>query len=120
MKKSYQMNIVDYIAIILVVVVVLGFCWATYTCKNTANRFPVYYGNNDYCFVQCNVDAGRSTEMYFGVMTTEDYNHWVNGDRGTVFVLEPDGSNLGFRLNINSITSIVNNGSTPDWLPLNY
>lgn len=117
MKKDYT---VAYVAIALALVIVLGFCWAIHTCRNTANRFPVYYGNNDYYFVQCNVDIGRSTKMYFGVMTTEDYNHWANGDRGTVFVLEPDGSNVGFRLNINSIITIVNNGSTPDWLPLNY
>lgn len=58
--------------------------------------------------------------FYAGSISNEDYQRWLNGDSGTIFVHLARNPNRGYVLNITSITTISNYGRKPDWLPMNF
>lgn len=103
---------------LLILIVMIGLVGLIYICSHNEN-LP-YYGSEDYTFVMCVVGSGRSESFYCGTISNIDYQRWEVGERGTILVHHPKISNRGYRLNLESITRIVNYGSTPEWLPLNY
>lgn len=69
--------------------------------------------DEDYCFVVVYVGSGKSQDVYDGTMSIEDYERWVDGDNGTVFIYTDNKAKYGYRINISSITHISNYGNTP-------
>jgi hypothetical protein len=113
MKKSTK--IIITIACILFGIVIGG---AISHCAHNENK--VHYGDDNYIFVMCVIGSGRSEEEYFGTIAKKDYQKWLNGDNGTIFVYHSHEENRGWNLSVGAITSIVNYGTSPKWLPLNF
>ena len=80
----------------------------------------INYGNDDYTFVLVSVGSGRSETFYEGTISQTDYQKWVNGEPGTIFIYSTHLENRGNRVNIASITHITNYGTSPKWLPGNF
>jgi hypothetical protein len=53
-------------------------------------------------------------------MTLDDYQKWLDGENGTVFVYSTTKENTGWRINLDTVTTICNYGSNPDFLPMNF
>ncbi len=112
-----------YIKIILIItilcVVFIGLVYGViYKCSHNENY--LYYGNDEYRFVSVYVGSGRSTTLYCGVIKFDDYEKWLNGEAGTIFIYSTTKENYGNRVNISAITNIVNYGSLPKFLPMNF
>ena len=80
----------------------------------------INYGNEEYRFVLVSVGSGRSEELYAGTIKTEDYEKWVNGETGTIFVYSTRHHGRGWRVNLAHVTHISNYGSAPSFLPTNF
>lgn len=80
----------------------------------------VHYGDEEYIFVIVSIGSGRSNSIDAGTIKVSDYQKWLNGKSGTIFLYSTIRENMGRRINISSIISITNYGSTPDYLPLNF
>ena len=121
MNKKYVVRDLKYVVSILIIfllIVCLLIGLLTYKCTHNENY--LYYGNDDYCFVTIQVGSGRSSDIYGGVITTDDYKRWLDGKEGTIFVNSVINKNYGITVNIANITTIDNKGSKPKWLPLNF
>ena len=121
MNKKYVVRDLKYVVSIFVIallIVCLLIGLLTYKCTHNENY--LYYGNDDYCFVTIQVGSGRSSDIYDGVITTNDYKRWLDGKEGTIFVNSVTNKNYGITVSIANITTIDNKGSKPKWLPLNF
>ena len=121
MNKKYVVRDLKYVVSILIIfllIVCLLIGLLTYKCTHNENY--LYYGNDDYCFVTIQVGSGRSSDIYDGVITTNDYKRWLDGKEGTIFVNSVTNKNYGITVSIANITTIDNKGSKPKWLPLNF
>lgn len=106
------------VIIIFLLILLLFFGIGLYRCNNPENF--INYGDDNYCFVLVFVDSGRYEKIYAGTVTKTDYQKWVNGDTGTIFLHSTYLENRGWRLNISRITSMSNYGSAPNFLPMNF
>lgn len=108
--------------LITIIIILLFFICCLYgiAYKCSHNENYLYYGNDEYCFVIVKVGSGRSQDLYYGVITTDDYDKWCNGDDGTIFVYNIKSECSGNRIRVDKITSIKNLGSKPEWLPMNF
>ena len=104
----------------ILIILIFALCFGLLIYKCSHNEDLINYGNDDYYFVGVQVDCGRSGLSYYGTITKTDYDKWLNGESGTVFIHSAKMDNYGWRVNTYSIASISNHGSTPDWLPLNF
>ena len=121
MNKKYVVRNLKYVVSIFVIallIVCLLIGLLTYKCTHNENY--LYYGNDDYCFVTIKVGSGRSSDIYEGVITVDDYKRWLDGKEGTIFVNSVTNKNYGITVSIANITTIDNKGSKPKWLPLNF
>lgn len=121
MDRKYVIRDFIYVVstIIVFLLIVIGLIvLATYKCTHNENY--LYYGDNNYRIVTVKVGAGRSSELYDGAITVEDYGRWINGEEGTIFVNSVKKKGFGIAVNISNITTINNYGSKPKWLPLNF
>ena len=121
MNKKYVVRDLKYVVSIFVIfllIVCLLIGLLTYKCTHNENY--LYYGNDDYCFVTIQVGSGRSSDIYEGVITVDDYKRWLDGKEGTIFVNSVINKNYGITVSIANITTIDNKGSKPKWLPLNF
>lgn len=121
MNKKYVVRDLKYVVsifIIALLIVCLLIGLLTYKCTHNENY--LYYGNDNYCFVTIQVGYGRSSDIYDGVITVDDYKRWLDGKEGTIFVNSVINKNYGITVSIANITTIDNKGSKPKWLPLNF
>ena len=121
MNKKYVVRDLKYVVgifVIFLLIVCLLIGLLTYKCTHNENY--LYYGNDDYCFVTIQVGSGRSSDIYEGVITVDDYKRWLDGKEGTIFVNSVTNKNYGITVSIANITTIDNKGSKPKWLPLNF
>lgn len=121
MNKKYVVRDLKYVVSIFVIfllIVCLLIGLLTYKCTHNENY--LYYGNDNYCFVTIQVGSGRSSDIYEGVITVDDYKRWLDGKEGTIFVNSVTNKNYGITVSIANITTIDNKGSKPKWLPLNF
>lgn len=118
MRSFLQRNWFKIVICILALMVVSVFGYTTYKCSST-NKLP-YYGSSEYTFAICTTGSGRTEHFYCGVISNDNYQRWINGDSGTIFIHLATDPDRGWRVNINSITTINNYGSTPDWLPMSF
>ena len=121
MNKKYVVRDLKYVVSILIIallIVCLLIGLLTYKCTHNENY--LYYGNDNYCFVTIQVGSGRSSDIYEGVITVDDYKRWLDGKEGTIFVNSVTNKNYGITVSIANITTIDNKGSKPKWLPLNF
>lgn len=121
MNKKYVVRNLKYVVSIFVIallIVCLLIGLLTYKCTHNENY--LYYGNDDYCFVTIQVGSGRSSDIYEGVITVDDYKRWLDGKEGTIFVNSVTNKNYGITVSIANITTIDNKGSKPKWLLLNF
>ena len=121
MNKKYVVRNLKYVVSIFVIallIVCLLIGLLTYKCTHNENY--LYYGNDNYCFVTIQVGSGRSSDIYEGVITVDDYKRWLDGKEGTIFVNSVINKNCGITVSIANITTIDNKGSKPKWLPLNF
>ena len=121
MNKKYVVRDLKYVVsifIIALLIVCLLIGLLTYICTHNENY--LYYGNDNYCFVTIQVGSGRSSDIYDGVITVDDYKRWLDGKEGTIFVNSVTNKNYGITVSIANITTIDNKGSKPKWLPLNF
>ena len=121
MNKKYVVRDLKYVVSILIIfllIVCLLIGLLTYKCTHNENY--LYYGNDNYCFVTIQVGSGRSSDIYYGVITVDDYKRWLDGKEGTIFVNSVTNKNYGITVSIANITTIDNKGSKPKWLPLNF
>ena len=121
MNKKYVVRNLKYVVSIFVIallIVCLLIGLLTYKCTHNENY--LYYGNDDYCFVTIKVGSGRSSDIYEGVITVDDYKRWLDGKEGTIFINSVTNKNYGITVSIANITTIDNKGSKPKWLPLNF
>ena len=107
---------IPIIVLLLIPAVLLGIGF--YRCFNPENM--VNYGNEEYIFVIVSIGSGRSNNIDAGTIKVSDYQKWLNGESGTIFLYSTIRENMGRRINISSIVSITNYGSKPRWLPLNF
>lgn len=114
--KEYKAGFLFFTIMISVVVgVEFG---TTYLCKHPEKRNISYYGDENYYICIVIAGSGRSTSSYYGAVSKNDYNKWVNGENGTIFVVNSHNKDRGWRLNIDSITTI--SVCDNDWIPLNF
>ena len=121
MNKKYVVRDLKYVVgifVIFLLIVCLLIGLLTYKCTHNENY--LYYGNDNYCFVTIQVGSGRSSDIYYGVITVDDYKRWLDGKEGTIFVNSVTNKNYGITVSIANITTIDNKGSKPKWLPLNF
>ena len=121
MNKKYVVRDLKYVVSILIIfllIVCLLIGLLTYKCTHNENY--LYYGNDNYCFVTIQVGSGRSSDIYNGVITVDDYKRWIDSKEGTIFVNSVINKNYGITVSIANITTIDNKGSKPKWLPLNF
>lgn len=113
-------EIISYyrVIIIFLLIILLFFGVGLYKCNNPEDF--VNYGDDNYCFVLVYVDSGRHENIYAGTVTRTDYQKWINGDNGTIFLYSTYPKDRGWRLNISQITSMNNYGSCPTYLPMNF
>ena len=114
MNKKYVVRDLKYVVSIFVIfllIVCLLIGLLTYKCTHNENY--LYYGNDDYCFVTIQVGSGRSSDIYEGVITVDDYKRWLDGKEGTIFVNSVINKNHGITVSIANITTIDNKGSKP-------
>lgn len=107
-----------YKTIICLLIVALIFATITFKCSH--NEDLIHYGDNNYYFVSVKTNSGRNDCWYYGTIQKSDYQKWVNGDPGTIFIYSTRHECMGYRVNIASITTIFNKGSAPNWLPMNF
>ena len=89
------------------------FTVAFFDGKNIKNS--AYYGNEEYIFCEVHVDYGRQGRLYSGALKVDEYDRWLNGDDGTIFLHSAYSENLGWYINISSITTISNRGCAPEF-----
>lgn len=121
MNKKYVVRDLKYVVgifVIFLLIVCLLIGLLTYKCTHNENY--LYYGNDNYCFVTIQIGSGRSSDIYYGVITVDDYKRWLDGKEGTIFVNSVTNKNYGITVSIANITTIDNKGSKPKWLPLNF
>ncbi len=121
MNKKYVVRDLKYVVSILIIallIICLLIGLLTYKCTHNENY--LYYGNDNYCFVTIQVGSGRSSDIYDGAITVDDYKRWLDGKEGTIFVNSVINKNYGITVSIVNITTIDNKGSKPKWLPLNF
>lgn len=121
MNKKYVVRDLKYVVgifVIFLLIVCLLIGLLTYKCTHNENY--LYYGDDNYCFVTIQVGSGRSSDIYDGVITVDDYKRWLDGEEGTIFVNSVTNKNYGITVSIANITTIDNKGSKPKWLPLNF
>lgn len=104
--------------VITVLVIALIFGAIVWRCSHNENT--PYYGNEDYYFVTAYVDSGRSSRPYCGVVLRTDYQKWLGGCEGTIFIYSTTHEGYGNRVNISRIVTMSNHGSYPEWLPMNF
>ena len=119
-KKNVVREFIFGVSTIIISLIIVGVLIGLATYKCTHNENYLYYGNDDYCFVTIQVGSGRSSDIYEGVITVDDYKRWLDGKEGTIFVNSVTNKNYGITVNIANITTIDNKGSKPKWLPLNF
>lgn len=107
-----------YYTIIILCMALFLYSGLEYLCRHPETRHISYYGNDDYYMVNVSVNRGRFGESYSGALKKDEYEKWVNGDPGTIWIVSARNKNQGWRLNINTITKIkiYDDG----WLPLNF
>ena len=121
MNKKYVVRDLKYVvSIFIIALLIICLLIGLLTYKCTHNENYLYYGNDNYCFVTIQVSSGRSSDIYNGVITTDDYKRWLDGKEGTIFVNSVTNKNYGITVSIANITTIDNKGSKPKWLPLNF
>lgn len=81
--------------------------------NQVSGRNNVHYKDNDYCFVHVEIDNGSQHKDFSGTMSVNDYEKWVDGKNGTVFIYTDNKAKYGERLNVSKIVSISNYGNTP-------
>ena len=121
MNKKYVVRDLKYVVgifVIFLLIVCLLIGLLTYKCTHNENY--LYYGNKNYYIVTARVGSGRSEEPYDGAISVEDYERWVNGEKGTIYINSVRYKDCGNTLNISNITTINNYSSKPKWLPLNF
>ena len=114
MNKKYVVRNLKYVVSIFVMallIVCLLIGLLTYKCTHNENYLS--YGTDDYCFVTIQVGSGRSSDIYEGVITVDDYKRWLDGKEGTIFVNSVTNKNYGITVSIANITTIDNKGSKP-------
>ena len=119
-KKYVVRNLKNVVSIFVMALLIVCLLIGLLTYKCTHNENYLYYGNDDYCFVTIQVGSGRSSDIYEGVITVDDYKRWLDGKEGTIFVNSVINKNYGITVSIANITTIDNKGSKPKWLPLNF
>lgn len=102
----------------LMIVFVIACCILAYKCTCTDSLD--HFGDDSYLFVGVQTNAGRRGITYYGSISVDDYQKWVEGQQGTVFVYNVAMDGYGHRINLSSIVSMNNFGNQPDWLPLNF
>lgn len=106
MKEDVADKMVIISILVLIVVILMNII-------NSSGIYNVHYKDDNYCFVLVYTGSGKSQNTYSGTMSCEDYERWVNGDNGTVFIYTDNEAKYGYRINISSITQISNYGDTP-------
>lgn len=81
--------------------------------QNYLLKQNVHYKDSNYCFVVVYADSEAGQNVYSGTMSCQDYERWVSGDKGTVFIYTDNKARHGYRISIPSITRISNYGDTP-------
>ncbi|MSS07116.1 hypothetical protein FYJ38_00485 [Clostridium sp. WB02_MRS01] len=101
----------------LIIGVILGSVYyLTYLCSNP-NKLN-HYGEEDYAFSGVIVGSGKNQKTYFGSISDIEYKKWENGNDGTLWLESCTRKGYGYRINIDSITTIVI--YEDDWVPLNF
>ena len=119
-KKNVVREFIFGVSTIIISLIIVGVLIGLATYKCTHNENYLYYGNKNYYIVTARVGSGRSEEPYDGAISVEDYERWVNGEKGTIYINSVRCKDCGNTLNISNITTINNYGSKPKWLPLNF
>ena len=112
-KKYVVRDLKDVVSIFVMALLIVCLLIGLLTYKCTHNENYLYYGNDDYCFVTIKVGSGRSSDIYEGVITVDDYKRWLDGKEGTIFVNSVTNKNYGITVRIANITTIDNKGSKP-------
>ena len=114
MNKKYVVRDLKYVvSIFIIALLIVCLLIGLFTYKCTHNENYLYYGNDNYCFVTIQVGSGRSSDIYEGVITVDDYKRWLDGKEGTIFVNSVTNKNYGITVSIANITTIDNKGSKP-------
>lgn len=105
---------------VILMFLVIALCFSVLVYKSNNPEDLINYGNDNYNFVSVNVDYGKHGMSYYGTISKADYNKWLNGELGTVFIYSTKFENRGWRVNVSSIISMSNYGCAPDHLPTNF
>lgn len=105
---------------IIIILLILSLLFGIMIYKCSHNEDLIHYGDDNYYFVSVAVNQGKRGLHYWGTISKEDYQKWVDGYVGTVWINSPKREGHGYRINIYNIITITNYGSAPNWLPLNF
>ena len=120
MKKRREINPDLKTWLIVAIMIIPIVFMIVFTAYRAKPENCINYGNEDYRFVLVYVGSGRSEEIHVGTIKTEDYEKWLDGETGTIFLYSVHLQGRGWMLNLAHITSIENYGSKPSSLPLNF
>lgn len=103
---------IGYLAIAFIITILLGliiafgilkFC--TYLGRSKLENSP-HYGNENYYMIDATVLSGRNSILYEGSIKKSDYQRWVDGDTGAIFITGTRDPKYGYMVNISQITTI--------------
>lgn len=113
--KEYS-PVIIFVVVLICIICIFGI--STYICRYPEVRNISYYGDDNYYMCNAIVGSGKSEQFHFGAIKKTDYEKWVNGENGTIWVICSNDKNRGWRLNCSAITTITIYSN--DWLPLNF
>ena len=77
------------------------------------------YNNDDCYIVTVIVGSGRSRTHYNGSIKKDDYDKWIDGDGGVIWITTARNKDKGYRINSSTITTIKIY-SKDDIIPINF
>ena len=82
-------------------------------------KYIANYNNDDYYIVTAIVGSGRSCTHYNGSIKKDDYDKWIDGDGGVIWITTARNKDKGYRINSSTITTIKIY-SKDDIIPINF
>jgi hypothetical protein len=79
--------------------------YITYSCFDASKLN--HYGEDGYSYAEVTVGSGKSGELYFGVIDETNYDKWINGDSGTLWLEHSVKKGYGNRISVDSIVTIA-------------
>lgn len=107
-KENYEIIIITLVFAVIFSLII-GFFTVVPNINSAKIRKFNHYGEENYSYVTVTVGSGRSVERYEGVIHDDEYDKWVNGEDGTLWLecFQKRFKGRGYRLNIDTITQIV-------------